>query len=277
MFVVAGSIPERGGNKIYNTCTVWNPQGQLVAKHRKVDIFYGDLICYSSGLLSLGYALQVHLFNVDLPGKIRFQESEALTAGSTFNTFDTENFKIGLGICHDTRFPEMANYYQEQGMYNICEFYDREIFRFVCFKRCSAFVGCKLVIYPGAFCDHLGPPHWKLLLQSRAIDNQFYVAGVACARNENAGYKSYGHSMFVNPFGEVEAATEYAEDIIYGFVGEYLCVRRKRYAVLVLSLLSWFDFCFLDLDKVEEFRTTVPILKQKRTDMYEVQYNYKQK
>ena len=79
--------------------------------------------------------------------------------------------------------------------------------------------GCKLIIYPGAFCDTLGPPHWKLLLQSRALDNQLYVAGVSGARNENADYVSYGHTTLVNYFGEVEASTGYDEDIIYGFIG----------------------------------------------------------
>lgn len=65
----------------------------------------------------------------------------------------------------------------------------------------------------------MGPPHWKLLLQSRALDNQLYVAGVSGARDKTADYVSYGHTTFVNYYGEIEAATEYDEDIIYGFIG----------------------------------------------------------
>lgn len=76
------------------------------------------------------------------------------------------------------------------------------------------------MIYPGSFNDITGPLHWSLLLRARAVDNQVYVTGVAPARNENAEYKSHGHTTFVNPLGQVEAETEYQEEILYGYVGE---------------------------------------------------------
>ncbi|KAF5324665.1 hypothetical protein D9611_004410 [Ephemerocybe angulata] len=68
-WLIGGSIPERDpkdDTKLYNTCTVYNPQGDLVAMHRKI-----------------------HLFDIDIPGKIQFKESETLTGGSTLNYFDT--------------------------------------------------------------------------------------------------------------------------------------------------------------------------------------------
>ena len=61
-----GSLPERDGDKLYNTCPVFNPSGNLVAKHRKI-----------------------HLFDIDVPGKIRFQESETLSAGNSLTTVNT--------------------------------------------------------------------------------------------------------------------------------------------------------------------------------------------
>ncbi|KAJ9108722.1 hypothetical protein QFC21_000042 [Naganishia friedmannii] len=93
-WLIGGSIPEveSGEDKIYNTCTLYNPQGDLVAKHRKL-----------------------HLFDIDIPGKQTFKESETLTGGTELTMFTTEFGKIGLGICYDIRFPEMAMIAARQG------------------------------------------------------------------------------------------------------------------------------------------------------------------
>ncbi|KAG0056702.1 hypothetical protein BGZ83_003945 [Gryganskiella cystojenkinii] len=87
VYLIGGSFPELDPNndRIYNTCTVYNPTGEHIATHRKV-----------------------HLFDIDVPGKIRFQESEILTAGNSLTHVDTEYGKIGVGICYDIRFPEPA-------------------------------------------------------------------------------------------------------------------------------------------------------------------------
>lgn len=85
LWIVGGSIPERRGDKLYNTCLVYSPTGTLVAKHRKV-----------------------HLFDVDVPGGITFFESDTLSAGSTLSHFETPWCTIGVGICYDIRFPEYA-------------------------------------------------------------------------------------------------------------------------------------------------------------------------
>ena len=63
---MGGSIPERDGNKLYNTCTVFDRSGQMVSKYRKT-----------------------HLFDIDIPGKITFKESEVLTSGDELATFET--------------------------------------------------------------------------------------------------------------------------------------------------------------------------------------------
>jgi len=125
VYIIGGSIPELGEDNvsIYNTCTVWSPMGELLARHRKV-----------------------HLFDIDIPGKITFQESKTLTPGSQLTTVKTPYCKIGIGICYDLRFAEMAALYREQG--------------------------CELLVYPGAFNMTTGPAHWQILQQARAVDNQ---------------------------------------------------------------------------------------------------------
>jgi omega-amidase len=84
MWIVGGSIPERieedGNEKIYNTCLVLNPDGEVVAKHRKA-----------------------HLFDIDVPGGITFFESDTLSPGDTVSHFTMPCGEIGLGICYDIR------------------------------------------------------------------------------------------------------------------------------------------------------------------------------
>ena len=89
-------------------------------------------------------------------------------------SFSSEWCKVGLGICYDLRFPELALLYAKQG--------------------------CKMLCYPGAFDMTTSPVHWDLLLRSRALDNQLFVAGVSVARDEDASYVAWGHSTVVDPW-----------------------------------------------------------------------------
>ncbi|XP_048350429.1 omega-amidase NIT2 [Sphaerodactylus townsendi] len=166
LYLIGGSIPEEDAGKLYNTCTVFGPDGALLAKHRKI-----------------------HLFDIDVPGKIRFQESETLSPGNSFSVFDTPYCKIGLGICYDIRFAELAQIYAQKG--------------------------CQLLVYPGAFNLTTGPAHWELLQRGRAVDNQVYVVAVSPARDEKASYVAWGHSSVVNPWGEVIAKAGTEETVIY--------------------------------------------------------------
>ncbi|KPJ11498.1 Omega-amidase NIT2 [Papilio machaon] len=102
--VVGGTLPERCGTKLYNTCTVWDSAGKLLAKHRKV-----------------------HLFDIDIPNKITFKESEVLSAGDQITTFEFQGVKIGLGICYDLRFPEMARLMSDQDIPNKITFKESEV------------------------------------------------------------------------------------------------------------------------------------------------------
>ncbi|KAL3865138.1 hypothetical protein ACJMK2_006759 [Sinanodonta woodiana] len=194
IFLIGGSIPEEDEGSLYNTCVVFGSDGQVLAKHRKV-----------------------HLFDIDIPGKIRFQESETLSPGNSFSCFDTPYCKVGVGICYDIRFAELGQVYADKG--------------------------CKLLIYPGAFNMTTGPAHWELLQRARALDNQLYVATVSPARDEGAGYVAWGHSTVVSPWGDVLATTDHQEAIVYADI---------------------------DVKRVEEVREQIPVLRQKRKDLYEV-------
>lgn len=194
VYLIGGSIPERDGGKLYNTCPVFDPQGNMIAKHRKV-----------------------HLFDIDIPGKITFKESTNLSPGNDLTVVDTVYGKLGIGICYDIRFSEMATLYQK--------------------------AGCFIIFYPGAFNMTTGPLHWELLTRSRAVDNQLYVASVSPARNMEADYHAWGFSSVSDPYGEIIGKAGFDEEIVYADI---------------------------DLDKVNEMRTNMPYLTQKRKDLYEV-------
>ena len=119
----------------------------------------------------------MHLFDIDIPGKIKFKESDSLTPGSDVTVFDSPWGKIGVGICYDLRFPEFATIMRQKG--------------------------CKLLIYPGAFNMTTGPLHWQLLQRARAVDNQVYVVTCSPARHKSSGYVAFGHSHVITPMGEV--------------------------------------------------------------------------
>ena len=165
IYLVAGSIPEIDNNKIYNTSYVFNRYGEKIGKHRKV-----------------------HLFDIDIKGKQTFKESDTLNAGDEVTVFDTAFGKIGLCICYDFRFPELA--------------------------RLMVNKGAKAIIVPASFNMTTGPAHWHIMFKSRAIDNQVYTIGCSPARDYNSSYISYGHSLIVSPFGEILYELDDKEDMI---------------------------------------------------------------
>jgi omega-amidase len=166
ILLIGGSIPERDGAALYNTSLVFGPTGELLGKHRKV-----------------------HLFDIDIPGKIRFVESEVLSPGTSKTVFQTPYCKFGLGICYDLRFPDYAK--------SICR---------------DESVG--VLAYPGCFNTVTGPKHWELLLRGRAVDNQVFVMACSQALDPEASYKAYGHSMVVSPWGEVLASSGSEEALV---------------------------------------------------------------
>lgn len=180
IYLVGGSIPEEDGGKLYNTCSVFGPDGTLLVTHRKI-----------------------HLFDIDVPGKIRFQESETLSPGKSLSMFETPYCKVGVGICYDIRFAELAQIYAKKG--------------------------CQLLVYPGAFNMTTGPAHWELLQRGRAVDNQVYVATASPARDETASYVAWGHSSVINPWGEVISKAGSEESVVYADIDlQYLADVRQQ-------------------------------------------------
>lgn len=184
-YLIGGSVPELGVDEhnkkhYYNTSLTFGPQGELLATHRKV-----------------------HLFDIDIPGKIAFRESDVLSPGNKLTIVDLPEYgKIAVAICYDIRFPELGTI--------------------------AARKGCFALIYPGAFNLTTGPLHWKLLGQARAVDNQVYVVLCSPARDMSATYHAWGHSLVVDPMAQVLVEAEEAETIVSAeLTGEKIEETRK--------------------------------------------------
>jgi len=194
-YLVGGSIPEReeSSGNLYNTSLTFNPEGNLIATHRKT-----------------------HLFDIDIPGKITFKESEVLSPGNKVTMVDLPGYgKIAIAICYDIRFPELA----------------------MIAARKDAF----LLLYPGAFNLTTGALHWELQARARAMDNQVYVGLCSPARDMQADYNAWGHSMIVGPDAKILGELDEKEDTV---VAE------------------------LHGERIGEVRKGIPLYAQRRFDVY---------
>ncbi len=168
IFILAGSIYEKtaGTDKAYNTSALIDDRGVIKAKYRKI-----------------------HLFEATL-GNQRIREADYFMAGHRTVTTHVGEFKLGLSICYDLRFPEIYRQY--------------------------AALGVSVVCVPSAFTHETGKAHWEVLLRARAIENRCYVLAPNQVGKNGSSVRHYGHSMIIGPWGEVLAvASGNKEEIIY--------------------------------------------------------------
>lgn len=159
---------------------------------------------------------KIHLFDVDLPD-MHFSESATFGAGNDITVFDSKWGRIGVAICFDVRFPELF--------------------------RAMTMRGAKLIVLPAQFSAETGSRHWEMILRARAADNQVFFAGAEAARHDGFNYQCWGHSIVVDPYGEVVAVCGENEEILYADI---------------------------DLARVEDARKRLPVFDRLREDVYAV-------
>jgi deaminated glutathione amidase len=151
-----GSTVEDGADgNVYNTSVLIGTAGEILATYRKI-----------------------HLFTSSLPGAIG-SESDYISEGSQLVVTPWQEWKLGLSICYDVRFPELY----------------REL----------ASLQADVLMVPSAFVTFTGPDHWEVLLRARAIENQAYVIAPAQIGPFEGGGASYGRSCIIDPWGTVLA------------------------------------------------------------------------
>ncbi|MDZ7631075.1 MAG: carbon-nitrogen hydrolase family protein [Gemmatimonadaceae bacterium] len=133
---------------------------------------------------------KLHLFAFD-NGREAYDEGTVLEAGEEPVTVEADGMHVGLSVCYDLRFPEL--------------------YRAMTFAPGAA--PLDLICAPSAFTHATGAHHWELLLRARAVENQCYVMAPAQGGLHQNGRRTWGHSMIVDPWGEVLACVEEGEGI----------------------------------------------------------------
>lgn len=159
---------------------------------------------------------KIHMFDVDVAG-VAYRESEAEDPGEEIVTAPIGEIDLGLTVCYDLRFPELY--------------------------RVLAVRGAKVVTVPSAFTATTGRAHWEILLRARAIENQLFVVAAGQIGQAPPHYDSYGHSMIIDPWGEVLAIAPDEQCFVAA------------------------DLDFGALDKV---RADLPALANRRPEVYEM-------
>ncbi len=120
---------------------------------------------------------KIHLFDADLPTGESWKESNAYAPGNSIAVVDGDAGRLGLSICYDMRFPAL---YQKMSE-----------------------AGATTFAVPAAFTVPTGKAHWHSLLRARAIENGAYVIAAAQSGKHEDGRSTYGHSLVIDPWGEV--------------------------------------------------------------------------
>jgi len=155
---------------------------------------------------------KIHLFCFEY-GKERYDEAASIEPGSRVVCFDSPVGRVGLAVCYDLRFPELFRAMGE----------------------------VDLIVLPAAFTYTTGQAHWETLLRARAIENQCYLAAAAQGGLHPYGRRTWGHSMIVNPWGDI------------------LACRPEGAGVLVAEL---------DPDRLLAVRRCLPALNHRRPELF---------
>jgi len=169
---------------------VWLIGGTLPIRSNDPDrVLNANCVYAPDGSLATRYD-KIHLFRYD-NGSERHDEGRAIVAGSTPTAVQAGALRIGLSVCYDLRFPEL-------------------------YRELSFTAGqppCDLISVPAAFTYFTGLAHWELLLRARAVENQCYVIAAAQGGRHENGRRTFGHSMVVDPWGEVLAVVPEGEGV----------------------------------------------------------------
>ncbi|MGE3609924.1 MAG: carbon-nitrogen hydrolase family protein [Bacteriovoracaceae bacterium] len=176
------SLAKDDGLYILGGSAATNVNGKIMNRSYNFGPHGEELVCYD----------KMNLFSVDLskhPSQTVIDEARVYTAGNSPKLVELEGYKIGLSICFDLRFPELFRSY--------------------------SFQGANVLSISSAFTVPTGKAHWHTLVRARAIENQCYVVASAQWGQHNDKISTFGHSLIVDPWGEVLADAGEGEKIIF--------------------------------------------------------------
>ncbi|XVJ68602.1 MAG: carbon-nitrogen hydrolase family protein [Rhizobacter sp.] len=189
---------------------VWILGGTVPIAGSDADHVYNASIVFSAtGQVAARYD-KMHLFCFD-NGRERYDEGQVLQAGQTPVACDMPiegaDWRMGLSVCYDLRFPELYRHLMKPP--------------------------CDILAVPAAFTYTTGQAHWELLLRARAVENQCYVIAPAQGGRHDNGRRTWGHSMVIDPWGEVLAVLPEGEGVVMAEVkAERLAQVREQLPAL---------------------------------------------
>jgi predicted amidohydrolase len=157
---------------------VIDPTGEPAAAADETRLANRSFLVDPGGRILARYD-KIHMFDIDLPGGESYRESNAYRPGGDTVVAETPWGRLGMSVCYDVRFPYLY--------------------------RALAQSGADFLSVPSVFTVPTGNAHWHVLLRARAIENGCFVFAPAQSGEHAAGRRSYGHSLIVDPWGEVLA------------------------------------------------------------------------
>lgn len=183
---------------------VWVIGGTLPLKAPEPDRVLNTTLVFDPNGREAARYDKIHLFNFE-KGDESFDEARTIRAGDTVVAFDAPFGRVGLSVCYDLRFPEL---YRRMG-------------------------DCALIVVPSAFTYTTGRAHWDMLLRARAVENQCYVLAAAQGGKHENGRRTWGHSMLIDPWGEIVAVRDEGTSVVTG------ALDPQRIADVRQSLPAW--------------------------------------
>jgi deaminated glutathione amidase len=166
---------------------IWLLGGTLPLASDDPDKVVNTTLVYDSEGRHVGRYDKIHLFGFT-KGTESYDEARTIVPGRHVGVVETPVGKVGMSVCYDLRFPEL--------------------FR--------AMGPLSLIVVPAAFTYTTGRAHWEVLLRARAIENQCYVLAAAQGGEHVNGRRTWGHSMLIDPWGDIKAVLPEGEGVVHG-------------------------------------------------------------
>lgn len=164
---------------------LWIIGGTLPIKSTSTERVRNSTLVFSPAGERVARYDKIHLFAFD-NGRENYDEGRVLEPGNQPTRFEAGGIRVGLSVCYDLRFPELYR----------------------------AYAGSDLLAVPAAFTYTTGQAHWELLLRARAVENQCYVVAPAQGGQHANGRRTWGHSMIVDPWGQVLSVLADGEGVV---------------------------------------------------------------
>jgi predicted amidohydrolase len=190
-----GALPADGGavladlRQAAREVGVWILIGSLTVRTEEERIANRSVLVSADGTIAASYD-KIHMFDVTLPDGKVIRESSAYRPGDRAVIADTPWGRLGLTVCYDLRFP---------GLF-----------------RALAQAGAQIISVPSSFQRQTGKSHWHALLRARAIENECFIVAPAMCGDHPGDRQTYGHSLIVDPWGDILADGGEQPGIVYG-------------------------------------------------------------